>query len=738
MKYINRYFNKEDYIQLKNLAYLALIINLVVEVLNKDAFLNTIKRIFLQPHIMIYNSLIISVTLSITLLVKRRILVAFIISSLWVAFGITNYVLLIFRTTPFTAVDLTLISEAIPMIKRYLNPLVIILIILGFVALIVAIIYAFMKAPTYKGKISYVKNFIIITFILGITVFTTQIGVKANLLGVNFGNIGYAFKDYGFAYCFVNSVINTGIHKPDNYSEEVIQDIINDSILDETDDYTDIQKPIDVDNQKEPIETVKDEITTITRNIIFLQLESFFDPTHINGFTFSSDPTPYYRLLKENFSSGYLNVPSIGAGTANTEFEIITGMSLDFFGPGEYPYKTILKETTSESVAFNLASLGYKTHAIHNNNATFYGRNIVFPNLGFETFTSLEYMEQELYNPTGWAKDVILINEILKCLDSTEEQDYVYAISVQGHGKYPSSIDSIDDTQALGTSDFSVDAILEGSQSIIDSGKEEDNFDDIPPRDPKSMAAGSQSLIESYTNDWITIEGIEENRRFAFEYYVSQIKEMDQFLFQLTSALENYGEDVVLVLYGDHLPSLEIEETDLTNGSMYQTEYVIWDNFGLTETPQYKDLEAYQLYAYVLELFGITNGIITKYHQSNQYTLNEEYLDKLRLLQYDMLYGDQEVFQNTNPYETVPMTMGAEPLIINHVTTDSNVFTISGENFTAYSQVELDGNLLPTVFLDNETLQVLDVEYISQGSLYVVQIDADGVELSRSEAYVLP
>ena len=37
-------------------------------------------------------------------------------------------------------------------------------------------------------------------------------------------------------------------------------------------------------------------------------------------------------------------MPSVGAGTANTEFEVLTGMSMRFFGPGEYPYKTYVKD----------------------------------------------------------------------------------------------------------------------------------------------------------------------------------------------------------------------------------------------------------------------------------------------------------------------------------------------------------------------------------------------------------
>ena len=108
----------------------------------------------------------------------------------------------------------------------------------------------------------------------------------------------------------------------------------------------------------------------------------------------------------EEYSSGYYKVPSVGAGTANTEFESITGMSMRYFGPGEYPYKGILKETTCESAAYVLKNLGYRTHAIHNNEANFYGRRKVFSNLGFDTFTSEEYMaEQDDTTPTDWMKD---------------------------------------------------------------------------------------------------------------------------------------------------------------------------------------------------------------------------------------------------------------------------------------------------------------------------------------------
>lgn len=69
-------------------------------------------------------------------------------------------------------------------------------------------------------------------------------------------------------------------------------------------------------------------------NILFLQLESFFDPTLVEFLDVSEDPIPTFRKFMEEYSSGYFKVPSVGAGTANTEFETITGMSMRYFLTG--------------------------------------------------------------------------------------------------------------------------------------------------------------------------------------------------------------------------------------------------------------------------------------------------------------------------------------------------------------------------------------------------------------------
>ena len=90
--------------------------------------------------------------------------------------------------------------------------------------------------------------------------------------------------------------------------------------------------------------------------------------------TFSEDPVAVFSRAEGKRPERLFHGASIGAGTANTEFEVMTQMNVHDFGTGEYPYKTILQDTTCESIAYNLKELGLSTHVLHNNTATFYDR----------------------------------------------------------------------------------------------------------------------------------------------------------------------------------------------------------------------------------------------------------------------------------------------------------------------------------------------------------------------------
>ncbi len=428
-----------------------------------------------------------------------------------------------------------------------------------------------------------------------------------------------------------------------------------------------------------------------TPNIIFLQLESFFDPTTILGSSFTSDPLPNFHRLMEEYTSGNLSVPSVGAGTANTEFEVITGMNLDFFGPGEYPYKTILKETTCESVGYVLKPLGYSTHAIHNNDGTFYERHKVFPNLGFDTFTSIEYMNHVERTPLDWAKDSVLVGEIAKALESTEGPDLIYTISVQGHGSYPAG------------------PVL--AEPVIDL-----------------------TLPEEYS----------EEAYYQLLYYTNQIHEMDVFVAELIALLESTGEDTLLVMYGDHLPSLKLTSEQLSGGNLFHTPYVVWSNFELAAENQ--DLEAYQLYSYVLNRIGIRGGIISGFHQTQMGS--GLYLEELEILEYDMLYGDQNAYQGENPYQPTPMQMGIDPIVIGSIQAfaDSDLpdkngksYTVflTGSGFTPYSVVRADGEEAPTMFVSDTVLSAIMPIPAAGTSISVVQQGPDDQVLSSSEPLII-
>lgn len=679
-------FSKEELKNLIRFIYLSLAINLFIEILNRSSLLGALKHVVTNPLVFLYNTLIVLLTFSVAFLVKRRFFVSTIVSIIWLGFAITNAVLLSFRVTPFTAVDLSLMDEAIPMIHVYLTKWQIVLIVIAAIVVITLIVLLFIFAPKYKQRVARIRNAVCIVLLFGSILLLTSLGISTNALAKNFGNLADAYKDYGFVYCFTNSLVNTGIDKPKSYSEEKMVELAEDTLT--------TPPEIKEDKKKTP-------------NIIMIQLESLYDVTLMKDYTYSEDPLPNYHALQKEFSHGFLNVPSVGAGTANTEFEVLTGMDLDFFGPGEYPYKTILKEKTSESMAYNLKELNYSTHAIHNNDGTFYGRNQVFSNLGFDTFTSLEYMHNVELNPMGWAKDHVLIEEILKALKSTKEQDFVYTISVQGHGKYPGSED-----------DFSVPDSATLSSS-----------------NPSEEEQRQYTLTEGYTPavDAITVDGIAEADRCAFEYYVNQIHEMDAFIGDLINEFKKLDEDVVLVFYGDHLPSLGIEASDLENDNIYQTSYVIWDNMNLPKIDM--DMEAYQITASILKRLNIDNGYLTKLHQNSLNTSN--YLEELELLQYDMLYGDQTIFGGTSPYIATNLQMGVDKIKVNGILTSGDNIYIQGENFTEYSKVFLNDTELETTYVDEKNLSISTTTLNTGDEIKVGQKGDDKVILSYSEPYVI-
>ena len=293
---------------------------LVMEAICRHSLYEAVSYMVGSKLVFLYNAFLIFVTTTLVYLTRRRIFARILIMSIWLVLGIINGVVLACRVTPFTGPDLKLVTETLRILNKYLSVGMVIVVIILFLLLIAGLVWLAIKAPKYQGKMYYRLNIPLVIAAAASFLLVTNVALKERVLSSYFGNIAFAYEDYGFPYCLGTTFFNTGIDCPNGYGEDLMQEIV---LSTQTGEETKIPE--------EPV------------NVIFLQLESFFDPKQVEFLNLSEDPIPNFRRLMEEYTSGYFRVPSVGAGTANTEFETITGMSLHYFGPGEYPYKSILK-----------------------------------------------------------------------------------------------------------------------------------------------------------------------------------------------------------------------------------------------------------------------------------------------------------------------------------------------------------------------------------------------------------
>lgn len=628
----------------------------LIETMSRHSFLAAWEYMTGRPLVFAYNAALIFTTSLVVYLFRRRCFFRVLAAIFWLTLGIINGVLLTTRVTPFTGPDLHLITDALKIANKYLPMAGVVVVCVLFGILLLLLLALFIKGPKYQGKIKYRYNILLVAAGAAAFAGVTQLALEKRVLSNYFGNIAFAYEDYGYPYCLATTIFNTGIGEPRDYSDREIKRIQR--------------------SEKNLPETKEGDHP----NIIFLQLESFFDPTLVNYLKISEDPIPTFRKLMKEYTSGYFKVPSVGAGTANTEFESITGMSMHYFGPGEYPYKSILKETTCESAPYVLKNLGYTTHAIHNNEANFYGRRSIFPNLGFDTFTSEEYMpEEDQKNVLGWVKDKVLTDEIMKCLEVTEGPDYIYAISVQGHGAYPE------------------EPILE---------------------DPEITVSGSPTQAKNY----------------QWEYYVNQIREMDNFIKELVETLSDYPEEVVLVMYGDHLPTMGLKVEDVDNKYLFQTQYVMWDNFGLKK--KNVNLAAYQIAAEAMDRIGIHEGAVFRYHQARRNTKN--YQVDLETLQYDLLYGERYAYNGENPFKRTKMKLGLYDITLDSlqlVSSSDFTYYIRGTNFTPSTEIQINQEWYDTVYVNPTTLMITGRELKDFDRIAAVMRSNSSTRKALSKSY---
>lgn len=364
------------------------------------------------------------------------------------------------------------------------------------------------------------------------------------------------FNELGFPYCFCHQFTTYPVDRPEGFSRA-------EAAAWETGDRTGQGKEV---------------------NVIMVMNEAFSDITDDPVFTYGGedDPLPNLHALRRDSHavSGHVVVPGFAGGTANTEFDVLTGMQTN-----------ALSATTTSSfrvVNRDLDSLfrvfggdGYHTSFFHPGDDWFYNRENVYRWLGAEETVFADEMEDLQYKGR-WVTDDYMAGLIEEEFEETTAGGgtlFHYTTTIQNHMSY------------------TADKYGEGY--------------DFPALK--------------------TSAGLSDEVRTMLEVYIEGARDADAMLGRLRDYFAVQDEPVVLVFWGDHLPYLgdamlgyaelglevAIKEDERENPlCSYETPYVIWANdaaaaaldwesaVAALELPENGRLSASFLGAAVLELTG--------------------------------------------------------------------------------------------------------------------------------------
>ncbi|MDU1201571.1 MAG: sulfatase-like hydrolase/transferase [Clostridiales bacterium] len=630
-----------------------LVLVFATEFLLRGSFEDVITLIKEKPGVVLANYLLILMLTSIFFLVKRKYMVYFISFMVILGVAITTFFLMKVRGIPLTFSDLYSIGEAMEIADKYINKTMIIIAVICLAFLIAVAVFLYkLDCDTKRFKLI---NFVLI-FIVSIGFFSTVRSQQSkNIMQFKRWDIPASYKCNGLTYSTVESCVKYIRKKPNDYSQAKIQEIKDKVDKAEASDNRTL-------NNKKP-------------NILFVQLEAFMDPTEVKGIKYSEDPIPNFRKLTQTFTHGMASAPTTGGGTVRTEFEVMTGNNIDYLTPGEIPYNTILKSKYYNSVATTLKSEGYKAHAVHNFQGNFYGRNNAYAKLGFDDFTSKEYMSNYELNEREWVKDVILTKYIEKALDSTKDSDLVYTVSVQGHSSYPTDAENYDfPIKVSGTLDQKV-------------------------------------LNQMY-------------------YYVNQIKGTDDFIGELVDMVNKRDEDTIILFYSDHMPKLKIFEDDDFYLDKYKAPFAFYANFDI-EKYDIDEIESYELSSLMFKEAGLKYGPMERF---NTYMKDDPEFSKMQdLIEYDVLFGKSYYINDDEKAKKNTLKMGVEDIVINNIETKGNKMIIHGENFTTNSRVYLNDKQVDKKFIDENTLEVDKIDNLD--TISIKQIGRNSVVLSSTQDF---
>jgi phosphoglycerol transferase MdoB-like AlkP superfamily enzyme len=296
-------------------------------------------------------------------------------------------------------------------------------------------------------------------------------------------------------------------------------------------------------------------------DIVIIQSEAFFDPSVLNQVDPGSVLSRFHEWQARG-ASGRLYVPAFGGGTIRTEFEVMTGISLASLPSVEYPYLQ-LSYPRMHGLVSVLNGHGYETRSIHANGAGFWNRESIFRAFGFKHRTWRRDFSAKLRYEGLYVSDETMTDQIIDDLEHRESDAprFIFAISIENHGPY----------------DVQPDIDWEAWKKIS-----------VP-------------------------SGLEGQAAYDFRSYLYHLNHVDMQFDRLLNHVMASSRPTIVVLYGDHLPSLApvFGQLGFRDGVDMQSQPVPWlmvTNYGDLRVPS-GDLVAWMLPGIVLHAAGVNDDI---------------------------------------------------------------------------------------------------------------------------------
>lgn len=340
------------------------------------------------------------------------------------AMSLINRVKLTIRGEPFVPRDISLIKEAADAAGSYDMTLpwfqIGCLVVMTAVFIVLGVLLPLKKsedAPKKRGALVRVMGFVLCLAVLvgavGLVYSSTDLynsfetTEPYNLSSVN--------NELGFVYYFCYHFSTYKIEKPEGFDRD------------------------EAASWETGYESAPDAADV---NVVFVMNEAFSDILNEDVFVFpeGENPMEVYNTLAEgeNAWAGHIVVPYFAGGTADTEFDVASGMQTNLLNPAApslTAFRTVNRDLDSIFRVFGAD--GYTSCFMHPGQSWFYNRENVYDWFGADESFFVEDFDAEYKG--SWVTDESVLRELISRFEEKSAGgglDFTYAVTIQNHMSY--------------------------------------------------------------------------------------------------------------------------------------------------------------------------------------------------------------------------------------------------------------------------------------------------------------